>query len=123
MKPFGVRVATLIIGGVRTPIWDKIEDETAAVAAKFPAAATPLYTENQRKALAYFVRKGRSSRPPEEIIRPIVLALTRRRPKATYFVGYGARFYGTLDRLLSGRLRDWLILRSLGLTKKKARAC
>jgi NAD(P)-dependent dehydrogenase (short-subunit alcohol dehydrogenase family) len=123
MKPFGVRVATLIIGGVRTPIWDKIEDETATVAAKFPAATAPLYAENQRKALTYFVKKGRSSRPPEEIIRPIVLALTRRRPKATYFVGYGARFYGALGRVLSGRLRDWVILRSLGLTKRKARAC
>jgi len=116
MKPFGVHVATLIIGGVRTPIWDKIEDLTAAVAAKSPAGTARLYAENQRKALAYFVGKGRSSRPPEEITRPIVRALTRRRPKATYYVGYGARFYGALNRVVSGRLRDWLILRSLGLS-------
>lgn len=115
MSPFGVRVATLIIGGVRTPIWDKIEDETAAVAAKFPAGTARLYAENQRKALAFFVKRGRSARPPEQIVRPIARALTARRPKATYFVGYGARFYGTLDKVFSGRLRDWVTLKSLGL--------
>lgn len=120
MRPFGVGVATLIIGGVRTPIWDKIEDLTAAVAAKSPADTARLYAENQRKALAFFVKRGKSSRPPEQIIRPIVRALTARRPRATYFVGYGARFYGMLDKLLSGRVRDWVILRSLGLTKGKA---
>ncbi|MGA2533992.1 MAG: SDR family NAD(P)-dependent oxidoreductase [Candidatus Aminicenantales bacterium] len=120
MKPFGVRVATLIYGGVRTPIWDKIETETDAVAAKFPAGYARLYAENQRKALAFFVERGRSSLSAEKSIRPIVRALTARRPKGAYFVGTGARLYGTLGRLLSGRLRDWVILRSLGLTKVEA---
>ena len=120
MKPFGVRVATLIIGGVRTPIWDKIEDMTAAVAAKSPAGAARLYAENQRKALAFFLRRGLSLPPPEAVIRPMVRALCMKRPRPTYFVGRGARTYATLDRLFSGRLRDWMILRSLGLTKGKA---
>ncbi len=116
MRPFGVGVSTLIIGGVRTPIWDKIEDLTAGVATKSSPGAARFYEDDQRRALAFFLRRGRSLPPPEAVIPPLVRALCAKRPRPAYFVGRGARSYATLDRLFSGRFRDWMILRSLGLS-------
>ena len=74
-----------------------------------------LYGKPYRKLREYFARIGKAGVPPELAARAIALALTARRAKHTYFVGPDANFYNIANKLLYGRLRDWVVLRSIGL--------
>jgi NAD(P)-dependent dehydrogenase (short-subunit alcohol dehydrogenase family) len=117
VRPFGIQVSLMIYGGVQTALWDRVARKTAETTAHFPPAFQELYAARQRKALDYFFAKGRNGLHPEEAARPIVDALISKHPKHTYYVGSDAKFYSILDKVLHGRLRDWVILRSLGLDK------
>ncbi len=117
VRPFGVKVSLMVYGGVQTALWDRVAKSTAETTSHFPPAFQELYAARQQKALDYFFARGRSGLLPDEAARPIIHALSSRHPKHTYFVGRDAQFYNMLTKLLYGRVRDWLILRSLGLNK------
>ncbi len=117
VKPFGINVSMMIYGGVQTALWDRVAKSTAETTARYPSAFRELYAERQQKALDYFFARGRSGMLPEDAAQPIVHALTANRPKRTYYVGRDAKLFHILNRVLSGRLRDRLILRSLDLEK------
>ena len=115
VQPFGVQVSLMIYGGVQTALWDRVAKLTAETTERFPPEFGELYAARQRKALEFFFAKGRTGLLPEAAAKPIVHALTAKRSKHTYFVGSDARFYNLLDKVLYGRLRDWVIRRSIGL--------
>ncbi len=115
LGPFGVQVSLLLYGGVRTALWDKVVRSTDAVTQQFPADVPETYLENQARALRFFLARGEHGLQPEEACRPIVHALTARRPRRTYLVGADARFYGLLGKVLPGRLRDRVVLRTIGM--------
>jgi hypothetical protein len=52
---------------------------------------------------------------PDHVARVLEHALSARRPKTRYVVGWDARVQGKAARLLSDRVRDRLILKFLGL--------
>ncbi len=115
VRPFGIQVSLMIYGGVQTALWDRVAKLTAETSALLPPASHELYAARQQKALDYFLARGRNGLLSEQAAEPIVHALTAKRPKRTYFVGPDAQFYNLLDKVLYGRLRDWVILRSIGL--------
>jgi NAD(P)-dependent dehydrogenase (short-subunit alcohol dehydrogenase family) len=115
VKPFGVQVALVIYGGVQTPIWEHVRKSTDELTRHFPAEFIQLYAARQEKALGYFFAKGKSGLLPEQAALPIIHALTTRIPKRTYITGSDARFFNLLDKVIYGRLRDWIMLRTMGL--------
>jgi NAD(P)-dependent dehydrogenase (short-subunit alcohol dehydrogenase family) len=115
VKPFGVQVSLMIYGGVRTAIWDSTARSTADIIKQLPPEFKDLYAERQRKALEFFFSRGRKGLLPEEAAQPIIHALTAKRPRRTYFAGSDAKFYNLLDKVLYGRLRDWVTLQTLGM--------
>ncbi len=115
LKPFGVQVSLMIYGGVQTAIWDSTAKFTTELSNRLPSEFNDLYAERQRKALTYFFTRGRKGLLPEEAAQPILHALTAQHPKRTYFAGSEAKFYNLLDKVLYGRLRDWVVLRTLDL--------
>jgi NAD(P)-dependent dehydrogenase (short-subunit alcohol dehydrogenase family) len=117
VRPFGIQVSLMIYGGVQTALWDRVARKTAETTAHFPPSFRELYAARQQKALDYFFARGRSGLLPEEAARPIVHALFARHPQHTYYAGHDAKFYSLLNKVVYGRLRDWVILRSLGLDK------
>jgi NAD(P)-dependent dehydrogenase (short-subunit alcohol dehydrogenase family) len=117
VRPFGVRVSLMIYGGVQTAIWDRTAKLTEDVTDHFPPEFIELYAARQRKALEFFFAKRRRGLLPEAAARPIIHAITARSPRRTYFVGFDAKYYHLLNRVLHGRLLDWLILRSIGLDR------
>ena len=118
VKPFGVQVSLMIYGGVQTAIWDRTAKMTADLTKQFPPEFGELYAARQRKALDFFFSHGQGGLLPEVAAQPIIHALTATRPKHTYFVGSDAKFYNLLDKVLYGRLRDWVILHTIGLDKE-----
>lgn len=115
LRPFDVSVSLIICGIIRTPIWTKGRAIGAEVAEKFPPQAMDLYGDAFGRLGTYFQRTGERGRPPEEVARTIAHALTAKRARQTYFVGSGARLYNVGNKLVYGRLRDWIILRTTGV--------
>ncbi len=114
LRPSGVHVSVMIVGGVRTALWDKVARLTADATEERRGELTALYGDRQQRALDYFMTRGRAGMSPEDAARSIARALTDRRPRNVYLVGRGARRYWLLHKLVSGRVRDWMILRQLG---------
>jgi short-subunit dehydrogenase len=115
LRPTGVQVCVIVCGSVKTPIWEKGGDISARVTRNYPTEAWELYGSRYRRMGDYFTRIGQAGVSPEAVSRAIAHALTTRRPKDTYFVGPDAHLFNIADKLLYGRLREWVILRSVGL--------
>lgn len=107
----GVRVIVVQPGAVRTPIWETARERAASLAERFPPQAHVHYPR-----LRHVLRKPRvpsQAIPPERVAAVVTRALTARRPRSRYRVGWDARlgvFLAwllpdmALDLLLNGRL-------------------
>ncbi len=113
LAPLGVQVSVMIVGGVQTEIWNKVvrltEEATGDLSPELEAA----YGARQRRALDFFMIRGRSGMSPDAAARAIARALTDRRARRTYLVGRDARAYSLLAALLPAGLRDRVIVRRL----------
>ncbi len=114
LSPHGIQVSVVVCGSIKTPMWEKGEHLADRVLKDFPPQAMELYGEHYRKLLAYFSRLGNAGVLPEAVSQKVVHALTSRRPKNTYYVGPDANFYKIADKLLYGRVRDWVISQTTG---------
>lgn len=118
LRPLGVKVSVILYGSVKTPIWDKGGDLADQVAQDYPSQAWELYGANYRGLRDYFRKMGEAGIPPEKATHAIIHALTAKHPKTRYFVGRDAHLFNIYDKLLSGRLRDWMVMRSIGLSEE-----
>lgn len=118
LRPLGIKVSLILYGSVKTPIWDRGGDTSEQIIRDYPAETWDLYGANYRSLVNFFRRMGKSGISTEEAIRPILHALTTKRPKTRYYVGPDARFFNFFDNFLNGHLRDWLIMRVIGLSDK-----
>lgn len=113
LEPLGVQVSVMIVGGVQTEIWNKVVRLTEEATGDLSPELEAVYGARQRRALDYFMSRGRSGMSPDAAARAIGRALTDERAKRIYLVGRDARAYSLLSGLLPGGLRDRFILRSL----------
>jgi NAD(P)-dependent dehydrogenase (short-subunit alcohol dehydrogenase family) len=111
---FGIHVASVAPGAIDTPIWNKslaVSDELCQQAASDVLA---LYESEMAAARAYAAHSIRSAAPVERVVRAVVHALTDRRPKTHYYLGWSVRFCFKSGRLLSDRVRDWILRKLVG---------
>ncbi len=114
LRPLGVDVILVICGSVNTPIWTKAADLGEALTGEIPAEATVVYGPRYERLRAFFGRMGEGGVAPAVAAAQIAGALTDRRPRNTVFVGPDARLFRVADRLLFGRLRDWVVWKTSG---------
>jgi len=114
LSPWGIHVALVEPGRIKTPIWEKSLRAADQIAAQLPPGAIRKYgvamDENRRRA-----GKKTKGAPVEAVARAVVHALTAERPKIRYLVGVDARLGALLARWLPARILDWLIVRQRGL--------
>jgi NAD(P)-dependent dehydrogenase (short-subunit alcohol dehydrogenase family) len=111
VEPFGIDVVVIEPGGIRTE-WPGIAAENVrAVSSSGPYAA-------QGDAVAASLTSestGRRSSPPELIARTITKAVTVKRPRTRYAVGFGAKPLIFLHGALPDRTFDAVVRRATGI--------
>ena len=110
LRPWGIRVALVEPGVIKTPIWEKSLAAAERLLAEMPPEAHELYGR-AIDALRTGVL-GLDGLPPERVANAVTHALTARRPRVRYVVGRDARIGVALtylptvirDRLVGGRI-------------------
>jgi NAD(P)-dependent dehydrogenase (short-subunit alcohol dehydrogenase family) len=113
VKPFGIDVVVIEPGGIKTE-WGEIAAEGLLKASGSGAYA------GQAKAMARSLGADASrglTSPPTVIANAIGKAVTARRPKTRYAVGFGAKPLIGLRRLLPDRAFDAVIARATALPR------
>jgi NAD(P)-dependent dehydrogenase (short-subunit alcohol dehydrogenase family) len=123
LRSWGVHVAIVEPGTVATPIWEKSVARTDRLVQALPHQAQTLYGAAFAALRAVAERTGKEGLgvPPEVVARAVAHALTARRPKTRYLVGWDARI-GVLFTLVPDRLRDCVMLRQAGLARGRGGA-
>ena len=114
LRPFGVSVALIEPGSVKTPIWQKGRDEKDRLLALLGSEAPALYGGAIDALFATTAQQERAGMPVAQVSAAIVDALTARKPKANYLLGASARA-GSVVALLPAGLRDRALRRSMRL--------
>lgn len=115
LEPFGVHVALVEPGAIKTRIWQKGIDAGEKLRDSLPADGRRDYgdrIERMAKAAADSERRGV---PPEKVATVVAHALTDRKPKTRYLVGVDARVQAGLHAALPDRALDRVLGRVSGL--------
>jgi len=115
LMPHGVDVSVIICGSIKTPIWQKGRKLSGDIVRQMPPEAKQLYGSMSFTVGNYFSEMGKAGAPPETAARVIVKALTEKNPKNTYLVGRDAVLFNLVIKFVHGKLRDRLIMRTMGL--------
>ncbi len=116
LRAWDMQVSIIEPGVIATPLWEKLQDATAALAEALPAQARDLYGLHfaaHHRAADKLAGAGISA---EAVAHAVSRALVAKRPRTRYVVGREARIGAILARFLPDRLRDALTTRRLGLS-------
>ena len=115
LRAWGIKVALIEPGVIATPLWQKSKDAGETLSEQMPEECHRLYGAALDKLRATVNRMEKIGVPADKVADVVLHALTARRPKTRYLVGGGARLQTHLGGLLPDRMRDWLVLRAMGI--------
>jgi len=110
LRRWGIRVALIEPGAVRTPLWGKSIALADEMMQQMPEHAHAVYGSALQRVRAHAEGLMQAGAPASVVVKAVTHALTAKRPR-TYYRLYGGR----LAQLLPTRLRDWLIANAIGL--------
>jgi NAD(P)-dependent dehydrogenase (short-subunit alcohol dehydrogenase family) len=113
VRQFGIHVAVVEPGAIRTRIWEKGTAAADDLMEKVPEEAEELYGELVRALRAQADQAAERGLEPIEVARVIEQALTAKRPRTRYMVGRDAKLRARLADVLPDRTFDALIHRTL----------
>jgi NAD(P)-dependent dehydrogenase (short-subunit alcohol dehydrogenase family) len=114
LSPWHLPVCLIEVGPVATDIWDKSLKELDRRWDGWSPAHRTLYRPLFRAIRKSAEARGKAGIPVEEVVSAIVHAVAAPKPRSRYIVGNIARQIAIVS-LLPDRLRDWLVLRHLGI--------
>ncbi|HEY7151340.1 MAG TPA: SDR family oxidoreductase [Solirubrobacterales bacterium] len=117
----GVDVCAIEPGSIATDIWDRGRENAGGVVTGMSAEARDAYGDDLRAALETATRTGERGMEPDRVARTVERVLTVRRPRPRYIVGADARAMIAAQAVLPARTFDWLILRAMGLRRRRGR--
>lgn len=118
LRPWGMAVSLVEPGSIATPIWEKGQAAGDELEKNLPEEAMMRYGKAVN-ALREAARKFEAAGiPPDRVARAVEHALTARRPRTRYVVGFDATVQRLLAAVVPDRLRDGVIARQLGLPGK-----
>jgi NAD(P)-dependent dehydrogenase (short-subunit alcohol dehydrogenase family) len=88
LRPWKIRVSSVELQTIKTPMWEKIDTSTEKLMASIPKQARDLY-QNELKTLSIFPKwQAEMGISMKKAVRVIMRALSARSTKARYVVGY-----------------------------------
>jgi NAD(P)-dependent dehydrogenase (short-subunit alcohol dehydrogenase family) len=114
LSPGKIPVCLIEVGPVATDIWDKSLNELDRRWDGMSPAQRRLYSTLFQAIRKSAEQRGKAGIPVEEVVNAIVHAMSSPKPRSRYIVGNIARQIAIVS-LLPDRVRDWLVLRHLGL--------
>ena len=111
LMPWGIHVALIEPGSIKTPLWDKADDEINRIMDGLDDEGRRLYGTRLEKSGRLVRRIADAGAPPEKVARAVHHALTSERPRARYVVGADARAQLGLQAALPTRALDRLLER------------
>ena len=115
LRSCGVFVSLIEPGTVETPIWEKSESATRQLVDDGPEEMRARYGPLVDAVETAIAKSRRHAVSPEQVAKIVARALSARRPRARYLVGRDAWLMIRLMKPLPDRLRDWLMVRFLGI--------
>lgn len=115
LRPWGIHVALIAPGSIRTPAVDKLVQDSEAMLKTFPPEGAKRYATAYRAFVQTFVKHEESGVPPEVMARVVLKALTARTPRTRYPVGPLSRRLLLLALCLPPRIFDRVKARLFGL--------
>ena len=106
---WGIAVSVIEAGAVATPIYEKCLREVDELSRQVPPEQYALYRGLMETVREQTRAEGRRAAPVSKVVKAVVHALTARRPRTRYLIGWDA-WLCLLLNCLPTRWRDWLIL-------------
>lgn len=110
LRYWGIRVIVIQPGAIRTPIWETSKTRARHTFAQLPPRAAELYGT----MLTRLVERSRvppRAIAPEHVARAIHRALTVRRPRTRYLVGWDAKIAALVRWIVPDKAMDRLLTR------------
>lgn len=116
LKPFGVQVSTMIVGSMKTPIWERAYEWSSETLRREPPAAKELYGPRLERFREFMAAIGRRGIDPRAVARVVVEALTAKKARHYYWVAIdlNVRLYYLLKDILPEAFQEWVILKTIG---------
>jgi NAD(P)-dependent dehydrogenase (short-subunit alcohol dehydrogenase family) len=115
LRTWGIHVAAVEPGPIDTPIWGKSLASADALAAHIPPAALTLYDADLAAIRGAVDRSIARAAPVDRVVKAVVHALTAKRPKTRYYLGWDVRICFKGMKMLSDRIRDYIVRKLIGL--------
>jgi NAD(P)-dependent dehydrogenase (short-subunit alcohol dehydrogenase family) len=109
LRAWGIEVSLIEAGAVATPIWEKSLREAEEINSQVEPERSALYSGLMAMVREEVSHAARGALPPAAVVKAVVHAMTARRPRTRYFVGWDTCFWRLLN-WLPDRWRDRLIL-------------
>ena len=109
LRPWGIHVALIEPGNVKTRIWEKGTSQVEEIRARANPEELALYGRNLDRMDRVIKLADRTGAPPAKVSKAVVHALTADRPKPRYLVGVDARLQLALVNGLPTRAADRLL--------------
>jgi NAD(P)-dependent dehydrogenase (short-subunit alcohol dehydrogenase family) len=114
LRPWGIRVALVEPGNVKTRIWEKGQSQVDEMRASADPEIMERYGANLTRMEKFIKLAERNGVEPEKVAKVIAHALTSDRPRTRYLVGVDARVQLAIDTALPTRAADRLFGKMLG---------
>jgi NAD(P)-dependent dehydrogenase (short-subunit alcohol dehydrogenase family) len=121
LRPWRIPVSIIEPSTIKTPMWDKAREAAHETVKDFPQAAHDLYGPAIKAMIGLLEDPDKIARvatPASAVARAVVHAITARRPKARYPVGWDSKIGVLFTKFVPAKTRDWMIMliwRRLGL--------
>jgi NAD(P)-dependent dehydrogenase (short-subunit alcohol dehydrogenase family) len=115
LRNFGIRVSAIEPAAIATPIWEKSLASAEQLAADIDSATMSPYDADLAAVRKFAEHSVRVASPVNKVVEAVVHALTARRPKAHYYLGWDVSFCFRAMKLLPDGTRDWLVRKLVGL--------
>lgn len=112
LRPWDLKVVLIEPGPVKTPIWDKANNQADELEAEFPDEVKEQYAVHIGAVRRLIKRQERFAVKPKKVAKAIEKGLFAPNPHSRYLVGMDAKGAGAMARLLPDRAREAILDRA-----------